>query len=354
MRVAFAGLVKRYGEARVVDDITLAIEEGEFFTLLGPSGCGKTTLLRMVAGFTQPDAGDILFGERSILAVAPHRREIGMVFQSYALFPQMTVADNVAYGLRARKTPAAETRDRVAEVLRNVQLEELADRYPRQLSGGQQQRVALARAMVISPRVLLMDEPLSNLDARLRVSMREEIRRIQQERGITTLYVTHDQEEAMAVSDRIAILNAGTLQQVGRPKDIYFAPVNRFTAEFMGACNLLSARARGLDPGNGLLRVEVDGQALWLTPRALPGDGQLTLLLRPDWITLCTEPEPGGENRFPAVVRAATFLGASASYQMEALGQTLRVDGPGQGGLLQPGDQATLCFDPARPALLPA
>jgi ABC-type Fe3+/spermidine/putrescine transport system ATPase subunit len=158
----------------------------------------------------------------------------------------------------------------------------------------------------------------------------------------------------MAVSDRIAILSAGTVQQVGRPEDIYFAPVNRFTAEFMGACNLLSARARGLDPDNGLLRVEVGGQPLWLTPRALPQDGPLTLLLRPDWITLCAEPEPGGENRFPAGVRSATFLGALASYQMEALGQTLRVDGPGQGGLLQPGDQAILCFDPARPALLPA
>src|SRR5512139_2190929 len=215
MRVIFHKISKRFGPIRAVDDVSLTIEEGEFFTLLGPSGCGKTTLLRLVAGFYQPDAGEIRFGDRRVNEVPPHKRETGMVFQNYALFPHLSVFENVAYGLKARKVPQAEIRRRIGAILEGVQLAGLEDRAPSQLSGGQQQRVALARALVISPQILLMDEPLSNLDARLRVSMREEIRRIQKDLGITTIYVTHDQEEAMAISDRIAIFNTGQTQQIG-------------------------------------------------------------------------------------------------------------------------------------------
>lgn len=227
----------------VVNHVDLTIGDGEFFTLLGPSGCGKTTLLRMIAGFNDPDEGDILFDGESVLSLPAHKRDTGMVFQNYALFPHLSVADNVAYGLKARGIKGHELKERVATILEAVQLGGMEARYPRQLSGGQQQRVALARALVIRPRVLLMDEPLSNLDAKLRVSMREEIRRIQQNLGITTVYVTHDQEEAMAVSDRIAIFYAGHLQQVASPAAIYFSPANRFTAEFMGSCNILEPPA---------------------------------------------------------------------------------------------------------------
>ena len=238
MHIELVDIVKQFGQLRVVDNVNLKIGDGEFFTLLGPSGCGKTTLLRMIAGFNDPDSGDIRFGGKSILSLPAHLRNTGMVFQNYALFPHMTVFDNVAYGMAARKLPHKTIRSRVAEILEAVQLLDLRERYPRQLSGGQQQRVALARALVIRPDVLLMDEPLSNLDAKLRVTMREEIRQIQQTLGITTIYVTHDQEEAMAVSDRVAIFYNGRLQQVDSPQGIYFAPVNQFTAEFMGACNL--------------------------------------------------------------------------------------------------------------------
>ncbi|MCX5825173.1 MAG: ABC transporter ATP-binding protein, partial [Deltaproteobacteria bacterium] len=235
MRVELTNITKFFGPLRAVDDVSLTIGEGDFFTLLGPSGCGKTTLLRTIAGFYNPDAGEIRFGERLINHIPAHRRETGMVFQNYALFPHLSVFDNIAYGLRARKIPRPEIAERVSRIIKSVQLEGLERRAPSKLSGGQQQRVALARALVISPQILLMDEPLSNLDAKLRVSMREEIRRIQKELGITTIYVTHDQEEAMAVSDRIAILNKGRLVQVGAPAEIYYRPDSRFAAEFMGS-----------------------------------------------------------------------------------------------------------------------
>ena len=247
MVIELKNIVKRFGQNTVVNHVDLTIGDGEFFTLLGPSGCGKTTLLRMIAGFNDPDEGDILFGGESILHLPAHKRDTGMVFQNYALFPHLSVEENVAYGLRARGIKGQEVKDRVKDILEAVQLGDMASRYPRQLSGGQQQRVALARALVIRPRVLLMDEPLSNLDAKLRVSMREEIRRIQQNLGITTVYVTHDQEEAMAVSDRIAIFYAGHLQQVASPAAIYFTPANRFTAEFMGSCNILETQCTAFD-----------------------------------------------------------------------------------------------------------
>ena len=260
MRVELTNITKRFGPLRAVDDVSLTIGEGDFFTLLGPSGCGKTTLLRTIAGFYHPDAGEIRFGERLVNHIPAHRRETGMVFQNYALFPHLSVFDNIAYGLRARKVPKPEIAERIGRIIKSVQLEGLERRAPSKLSGGQQQRVALARALVISPQILLMDEPLSNLDAKLRVSMREEIRRIQKELGITTIYVTHDQEEAMAVSDRIAILNRGRLEQVGAPAEIYYRPESRFTAEFMGSSNIIEMDVTGYDEADARIAAETAGQ----------------------------------------------------------------------------------------------
>jgi iron(III) transport system ATP-binding protein/putative spermidine/putrescine transport system ATP-binding protein len=237
-----SGASRRFGAVHAVDNVDLEVGEGEFFTLLGPSGCGKTTLLRMIAGFTELDSGAIRFGDERIDRLPAHRRDIGMVFQNYAVFPNLTVAGNVAYGLKARKVPALEIAERVAQALTLVQLQGYGGRWPHQLSGGQLQRVAIARALVIRPRLLLFDEPLSNLDARLRVSMRSEIRELQKRLGITAIYVTHDQEEAMSVSDRIALMNAGRLEQVDVPVEIYRHPLTRFAAEFMGTTNLLPAR----------------------------------------------------------------------------------------------------------------
>jgi len=349
------GLVKQFGDLTVVDHISLTIEDGEFFTLLGPSGCGKTTLLRILAGFTIPDGGDVRFGGKSIISTPPHLRETGMVFQNYALFPHMTVADNVAYGLQARNTPGGEIRDRVAAVLESVLLGDYADRYPKQLSGGQQQRVALARALVIRPQVLLMDEPLSNLDARLRMSMREEIRNIQKTFGITTIYVTHDQEEAMAVSDRIAILSGGRLQQVGSPWEIYFHPANAFAAAFMGSCTLLQVRPRpeyatktqSEETVTGFIERTPVVLRVGRTPQA-----PFTIMLRPDWIRVA-EPETA-ENRFSGTVRESTFLGNAVLYQVEALGTIMRVDVPAPRTNIfkQPGESIDLYFEADRPVVV--
>ena len=247
--IVISGVSRSFGTVRAVDGVDLEVGDGEFFTLLGPSGCGKTTLLRMIAGFCELDSGEIRFGSERIDRLPAHLRDIGMVFQNYAVFPNLTVAGNVAYGLKARKVAASEIASRVEEALALVQLTGYGGRWPHQLSGGQLQRVAIARALVIRPRVLLFDEPLSNLDARLRVSMRSEIRELQKSLGITAIYVTHDQEEAMSVSDRIALMNAGRLEQVGVPVDIYRHPVSRFAAEFMGTTNLLGARALGRSDG---------------------------------------------------------------------------------------------------------
>ena len=348
MVIELKNIVKRFGQNTVVNHVDLTIGDGEFFTLLGPSGCGKTTLLRMIAGFNDPDEGDILFGGESILHLPAHKRDTGMVFQNYALFPHMSVEENVAYGLRARGIKGKEVKDRVKDILESVQLGELASRYPRQLSGGQQQRVALARALVIRPRVLLCDEPLSNLDAKLRVSMREEIRRIQQNLGITTVYVTHDQEEAMAVSDRIAIFYAGHLQQVASPADIYFNPANRFTAEFMGSCNIIETQCTAYDDATGMAKAVSGGvEFSFLSKGAVVGES-LPIMLRPDWI----EPAVAdSKNVFPGVVRERMFLGDSVVYQVEALGRTLRVDMPSvsRGRMLNPGDTVALSFAPESP-----
>src|SRR6059058_5957216 len=254
MRVSIRNLIKRFGKTAVLQDISLEIASQELFFLLGPSGCGKTTLLRLIAGFYQPDAGQLFFGDKPMSGVPPHRRNAGMVFQNYALWPHLTVAENVAYGLEVRAVSASEKKQRVAEALGIVQMEKYADRAPNELSGGQQQRVALARALVIKPDVLLLDEPLSNLDARLRLEMREEIRRIHAQTKITTIYVTHDQKEALSLADRIAVMRQGQIEQIGAPRSLYRAPANRFVADFIGETNWLPAEVLG--QSDGTLRVK--------------------------------------------------------------------------------------------------
>jgi iron(III) transport system ATP-binding protein/putative spermidine/putrescine transport system ATP-binding protein len=328
--IVIAGASRTFGTVRAVDNVSLTVGQGEFFTLLGPSGCGKTTLLRMIAGFTELDSGEIRFGAQRIDKLSAHRRDIGMVFQNYAVFPNLSVAGNVAYGLKARKVAAAEIETRVAEALALVQLGGYGERMPHQLSGGQLQRVAIARALVIRPQVLLFDEPLSNLDARLRVSMRAEIRALQKALGITAIYVTHDQEEAMSVSDRIALMNAGRLEQVGVPAEIYRTPATRFAAEFMGTTNLLEARQLGL---------------------AAP----VTVSLRPEALRFEAD-APAEWPRLQATVAALEMLGPLTRLDARlANGTILRMatlDAPQR--RVQPGEIVTLAYDPARLTIVPA
>ncbi len=262
--ITIKNLAKHFGDTRAVDGVSLAISDGDLFFLLGPSGCGKTTLLRMIAGFIEPTAGNIHFGEKNITPLPPHKRNTGMVFQSYALWPHMTVLDNVAYGLSVRKVPISDRQSRALESLKLVQMDEYAKRKPNELSGGQQQRVALARALVIRPDVLLLDEPLSNLDAKLRLEMRSEIRRICKESGITTVYVTHDQKEALSMADRVAVLKDGKIIQEGPPRQLYEQPESRFVAEFLGETNLLEAEITGVEAS--MIEIKACGSTLSCPP----------------------------------------------------------------------------------------
>ena len=299
-------LHKRYGDVAALAGVSLTIQGGEFFTLLGPSGCGKTTLLRSVAGFLRPDAGQILCDGARLDRLPAHKRDIGMVFQNYAIFPHLTVFENVAYGLRARRVEPTEIRRRAMDTL--------MDRRPDQLSGGQQQRVALARAMAIRPRLLLMDEPLSNLDAKLRVEMRTEIRRLQRELGITTVYVTHDQEEALAISERLAVMNAGRVEQVGFPWDVYQAPQSAFVAQFIGTSNALAGRLIAAEGD----RPQVDVGGWTLRARRRDGlAGQVLAVFRPEALSLAAE-ESGGSDATvgEAVVVSREFLGAVLRYRL--------------------------------------
>jgi iron(III) transport system ATP-binding protein len=312
--VEIDGLRKKYGDVVALRDITLSIAAGSFYTLLGPSGCGKTTLLRTIAGFHDQDAGTIRIGGKPIENLPAYRRDVGMVFQDYAVFPHLSVFDNVAFGLRQRKLPTAEIRARVAEVLEVVQLGAFADRMPHALSGGQQQRVGLARAIVIKPKVLLMDEPLSNLDARLRVDLRAELRRIQRDLGITTIYVTHDQEEALAMSDTICVMYGGVIQQAAGPLDIYLRPANRFVATFVGANNFLSVLQDG-----SALRLRSGGTEV---TAAIRGDrpAAITCAIRPEAFRVVTGSDAvaGDEIALSGTIRDISFIGR----EMEVFGQT--------------------------------
>ena len=318
MRIAVRGLVKRFGTTTAVDGATLDVADGELFTLLGPSGCGKTTLLRLIAGFYRPDAGEIWFGERRVDGLPPYARNIGMVFQNYALWPHMTVRANINYGLRLRKLAADEIARRLEEGLRQVNLAGLEDRYPGQLSGGQQQRVALARALVLNPDILLLDEPLSNLDAKIRVQVRSEIRRLQQALGITTVYVTHDQEEALSLSDRVAVMREGRLQQVATPKELYERPANRFVADFVGTNNLIPGVCTEREAGGILVDTPL-GMVQARSRDGLVAGMRCMLAVRPENVTL----GGSGDNVFEGRVAVASYLGNTLRYDVETPGGLL-------------------------------
>ena len=335
--------VKRYGDFTALNGVSLNIKEGEFFTLLGPSGCGKTTLLRMIAGFNSIEGGDFYFGEKRINDVPAHKRDIGMVFQNYAIFPHLTVKENVAYGLKARKVGKQEMETRVSEALELVQISHLADRKPNELSGGQQQRVALARAFVIEPSVLLMDEPLSNLDAKLRVQMRTVIKKLQRRLGITTIYVTHDQEEALAISDRIAVMKDGNIMQIGTPNEIYAKPQNPFVAGFIGVSNFLDCEVR-----DG--RTVVQGEITVDIPLRKAFSGKAKLSARPEQLFF-------SEQGMPGKVLFSTFLGDFIEYEVELdNGQSLIVNEyTKDASEVHPdGAQVFLRFDPNRVSLYEA
>jgi len=350
------GVSKRYGETTALADVDLDIADGEFFTLVGPSGCGKTTTLRAVAGFEAPTTGGIRFGDREMTGVPPEDRDVGIVFQSYALFPHMSVGENVAYGLRFRDPPDGQSVDeRVADLLDLVDLGGMQARDPDELSGGQQQRVALARALAPNPQLLLLDEPMSALDARLRERLRRQVKRIQSDLGITTLYVTHDQEEALAVSDRVAVMHDGRVEQVGAPQDVYRRPETRFVAEFVGENNLFEGRVVGHsvepDGGDGRDRrdrttVEVDGTDLQI-PRVDASEGEtVTFCVRPEALSVVdrsTGETTAAANELTVSAESAEFLGEAVRVHGRWNGRSLVVRLPEE----PTDDDLTVGFDPA-------
>ncbi len=317
-----SNLEKTFGTNRVVKDFNLGIDKGEFVSLLGPSGCGKTTVLRMVAGFETPTSGSILIGGQDVTNQRTNQRAIGMMFQAYALFPNMTVADNVAFGLAVKGVPKPERAARVTEMLKLIGLPDLGSRFPFQLSGGQQQRVALARALAPSPRVLLLDEPLSALDAKVRVSLRNEIREIQRELGITTIFVTHDQEEAMSISDRIVVMNGGIAEQAGAPFEIYNNPRTRFVAGFVGTLNMFTATVEA--PDSGLLTLAGQNLTLAKTAIAARKGDTVTLALRPEAIHLGRA--EGREVVLPATIEDVHFLGSVIRIRARVAGTAVALD----------------------------
>jgi spermidine/putrescine transport system ATP-binding protein len=317
-------LSKQFAEVTAVDSIDLHITGGEFFSLLGPSGCGKTTTLRMIAGFEQPSEGRILLDGSDVAYTPPHKRNVNTVFQNYALFPHLNVFDNVAFGLRRAKRPRDEMRRRVREALELVQLGGFEKRRPSQLSGGQQQRVALARALVLNPAVLLLDEPLGALDAKLRKALQIELKTLQQEVGITFLYVTHDQEEALTMSDRLAVMNGGRVEQIGAPQEVYEDPETLFVADFLGVSNLMDATGRGLDDG----RCRVDIGRFELEAGGGPSDvtGPVKVVIRPERIELEPHEADAGPNRLPGMVERVVYVGSAVQVLVRvATGETLQV-----------------------------
>ena len=354
--VVLERVTKRFGATAAVDDVTITAEAGQLTTLLGPSGCGKTTTLRMIGGFYDPDEGSIRIGTSVVNGVPPHARSTRTVFQSYALFPHMTVFENVAFGLRATRVPRAEIAPRVQEALALVGLEGFAQRSSGQLSGGQQQRVAFARALVTRPEVLLLDEPLSNLDAKLRVHMRSEIRGLQQDLGITTVYVTHDQEEAMSLSDHVVVMNEGRVEQQGPPHDIYERPATRFVADFIGVSNFVEASVSAVDASG--IEVEALGTRLRLalptTHEVWAGEPGL-LVLRPEHLHV-EDPGTGGGVGFEGAVTSVAYLGAAASYEIALVGGaevTVHDPAPRGAALRQPGEAVRVRLEVERIYLVP-
>ncbi len=339
LRKVFPGHSPADPEVVAVDDIDLEVEKGLFVTLLGPSGCGKTTLLRMIAGFEEASSGEIWFGDERVDRLAPNARDTAMVFQSYAIFPHLNVYENVAFGLRMKRVPAAELKRRVDAVLDLVGLTQMAKRQPSALSGGQQQRVALARCIVLEPRLLLFDEPLSNLDAKLREQMRLEIRDLQGRLGITSVYVTHDQAEAMAMSDLVLVMNRGRVEQAGSPRAIYATPANRFVADFIGKANFLSGTVK--DAGTA----EVGGKSFTLTASTPASPGTpVTLVARPEAVRL-DRPGQAGASALPGTVRRALFLGNHAEYEVEIPGVGVldaEVSNPAGAGMFDVGDEVVV------------
>jgi putative spermidine/putrescine transport system ATP-binding protein len=315
-RLQLSSVTKSYADFRAVDDVSLEIADGEFLVLLGPSGCGKTTTLRIVAGFVEPTSGSVRLGDHDITALPPWKRNAGLVFQSYALFPHMTVNENIAFGLEMRKIPRAEMVPKITEALRLVRLDQLGDRLPRQLSGGQQQRVALARALVFRPDVLLLDEPLSNLDAKLRGEVRVEIRELQRKLGLTTVMVTHDQEEALTMADRLVVMSEGRIRQIGSQQDLYERPAEKFVADFVGRSTFIDGRRDG--PGRfvsaGGLIVACEGS----------GNGNASLALRPERLALMSTAAPSMDNSFPGTVEFISYLGSQVDLHVR-LSQKERV-----------------------------
>ena len=350
-RVELKNVTKRYGEAVAVRDLSLDIREGEFLTLLGPSGCGKTTTLRMIAGFVLPSSGVVWLGDDDVTHLPPNKRDIGMVFQDYALFPHMTIGENIAFGLTERKTAKEQISKRVKELLEMVQLASVEHRYPPELSGGQQQRIAVARAVAYSPRVLLMDEPLGALDLKLREAMQAEIRQIQQRLGTTTVYVTHDQTEAMHMSDRIVVMNDGRIEQMGSAEEIYDRPLTRFVAGFIGQINLLDAAVVGRDGAAAVVELAGRRVKMDVTEQAL---GPVTVGLRREHLELLSgQAVPTGYNSLPGQVAGRTFSGNLVHVEVAlASGQNITVDVRPEIPVAAKGSSVTVVWSPQRGTIL--
>jgi iron(III) transport system ATP-binding protein len=346
--VKLDAVAKRFGAVAAVDDIDLVIEPGTLVTLLGPSGCGKTTTLRMIAGLEMPTTGRVLIGDKDVTLLPPNERDVSMVFQSYALFPHMTVMENVSYGLRESNLSRAAQLAKAREGLELVGLTGFDDRLPSELSGGQQQRVAVARALVLEPQVLLFDEPLSNLDAKLRRKMREDIREIQLKLGLTSVYVTHDQEEALAVSDKIIVMNKGKIAQAGTPADLYERPADAFVADFIGSANLVAGEVLSRDKKKGSVTVGLGKTKLVLPAGRISGD-RVFLVIRPSGVVLDSKPNKG--DWLPAQIQRATYLGSHWEYTIEAAGQSIFVTQP-MGKRFAPGAYVYVGLDPAQLALV--